>query len=148
MRPHWNFFKESDTSMGVFYPLHYVLAAFDCETRAQEVGQHFLDAGFGADDVTAVSGGFLVKQLESTDGSSMLERIGQDMVRGVGTEFGYLDDDRKTADRGGGFLFVYAPDDEVTSRITTLLKRNHPIYARRYNKLGVHRIIYPNQSVL
>jgi hypothetical protein len=148
MRPHWNFFKESDTSMGVFYPLHYVLAAFDSEARADEVQRHFLDAGFAAEDVTAVSGSFLVKQLEATGGSSLLERIGQDLVRGVGTEFGYLDDDRRTADRGGAFLFVYAPDDDTTARITTLLKRNHPIYARRYNKLGVHRIIYPNQSVL
>jgi hypothetical protein len=148
MRPHWNFFKESDTSMGVFYPLHYVLAAFDAESRAQEVGREFVEGGFGEEDVAAVRGGFLVKQLEANDGSSLLARIGQSMVEGVGTEFGYLDDDRKTADRGGGFLFVYAPDDAATARITALLKRCHPIYARRYNKPGVHRIIYPNQSVL
>lgn len=148
MRPHWDFFKESDTSMGVFYPLHYVLAAFDNETRAEEVCRDFVAAGYADEDIAAVSGSFLVKQLESTDGSNLLERIEQNVVRGVGTEFGYIDDDRKTADRGGAFLFIYAPDDEATADITARLKRHHPIYARRYNRLGVHRIIYPNQSVL
>lgn len=147
MRQHWDFFKESDTSLGVFYPLHYVLAAFDNEARAQEACSAFMDSGYAEEDVTSVTGSFLVRQLEGTKGSNLDERVGQSIINGAGTKFGYIQDDRKTANRGGAFLFVYAPDEKTTADITGRLKRMHPIYARRYNKLGVHRLIYPNQSV-
>ena len=148
MRAHWDFFKESDTSMGVFYPLHYVLAAFDSEVRASEVRERFLAGGFAADDVAAVDGPFLVDTLESLEGSNLIEKAQQGMVRFVGTELGYIEDDRKTAARGAAFLFAYTPDDESTARAIELLKFAHPIYARRYNAVGIHRISYPKQSVL
>ncbi len=148
MREQWDFFKTSDTSMGVFYPLHYTLAAFDSEARAQEIAARFVEAGFASDDVAAIDGPFLVNRLESTDGSNILERVQQGIVSFVGTEFGYIEDDRKTAERGAGFLLVYTPDDETTDRAIELLKLAHPIYARRYHQLGIHRIHYPKQSVL
>lgn len=148
MRKHWSFFKESDSSMGVFYPLHYVLAAFDNEVRAGEVRAMFEAEGFADDDLAVVDGPFLVDQLESLEGCSVLERAEQVLVRGAGTELGYIDDDRKTARRGGCFLFVYTPDQESADLAIALLKRTHPIYARRYHRAGIHRILYPKQSVL
>ncbi len=148
MREHWDFFKESDSSMGVFYPLHYVLAAFDNDVRANEIKQRFVAEGFADDDVAVVDGPFLVDRLESTEGSNLAEKAGQELVRAVGTEFGYIDDDRKTAERGGCFLFAYTPDQETTDRAIELLKFAHPIYARRYHLAGIHRISYPKQSVL
>ena len=110
MKMHWDFFKESDTSMGVFYPLHYVMAAFDNEARAGEIRERFLEAGFREDDVAAVDGPFVAERLESMEDSSVLEKMGQELVRAVGTELGYVDDDLKTARRGGAFLFAYTPD--------------------------------------
>lgn len=148
MRQHWDFFKTSDTSMGVFYPLHYVLAAFENEARAKEIRTRFLEAGFADDDVAAVDGPFVVNTLESLEGSGLIEQAQQSVVRFVGTELGYIEDDRKTADRGAGFLFAYTPDQETTDRAIELLKFAHPIYARRYNLAGIHRISYPKQSVL
>ncbi len=148
MRNHWDFFKESDTSMGVFYPLHYVLAAFESDVRAREVRERFVAGGFAGDDVAAVDGPFLADTLESLEGSGAIERAQQAIVRFVGTELGYIEDDRKTAVRGAGFLFAYTPDADSTQRAIDLLKRAHPIYARRYNAAGIHRISYPKQSVL
>ncbi|WP_440222887.1 hypothetical protein ACQQ2N_17690 [Dokdonella sp. MW10] len=148
MRKHWDFFKESDTSMGVFYPLHYVVAAFESEERARIVEIRFLDAGFAREDVAVADGRFVVDLLETTEGSNLIEKAQQTVVRAVGTEFGYLDDDRKIAEKGGAFVFAYAPDDETTARATDVLTFAHPIYARRYNAVGIHRIHYPRQSVL
>ena len=74
--------------------------------------------------------------------------MGQELVRAVGTELGYVDDDLKTARRGGAFLFAYTPDRETTDKAVELLKYAHPIYARRYHRAGIHRISYPKQSVL
>lgn len=148
MKMHWDFFKESDTSMGVFYPLHYVMAAFDNEARAAEIRERFVEAGFREDDVAAVEGPFVAEKLESMEDSSVLEKVGQELVRAVGTELGYVDDDLKTARRGGAFLFAYTPDRETTDKAVELLKYAHPIYARRYHRAGIHRISYPKQSVL
>jgi hypothetical protein len=148
MTMHWDFFKESDSSMGVFYPLHYVIAAFDNEVRAEEIRQRFIEAGFREDDVAAADGPFVAHKLESMEDSSLLERVGQELVSAVGTELGYVEDDRKTAQRGGAFLFAYTPDKEATDQAIELLKYAHPIYARRYHRAGIHRISYPKQSVL
>jgi hypothetical protein len=134
--------------MGVFYPLHYVLAAFDSEARANEIRNRFLDDGFADDDVAVVDGPYLVNRLESTEGSNLIEKAQQKLVRAVGTEFGYIEDDRKTVARGGAFLFAYTPDKATTDQAIELLKFAHPIYARRYHHAGIHRISYPKQSVL
>lgn len=148
MREHWEFFKEGDTSMGVFYPMHYIVAAFDSEERARSIQSRFLESGFDAEDVAVADGRYVVDKLESTEDSGLLDRAKQTVVRAVGTELGYLDDDRKIADRGGAFLFVYAPDAETLERATEVLRFAHPILARRYHGAGIHRIIYPRQSVL
>jgi len=41
MEQRWEFFKDSDRSFGVFYPLHYIVAAFETPERAEEVGKQF-----------------------------------------------------------------------------------------------------------
>ena len=49
----------------------------------------------------------------------------------------------------GPFPQITLPDRQSGGqRAIDLLKRTHPIYARRYNAAGIHRISYPKQSVL
>ncbi|MEO8671585.1 MAG: hypothetical protein ABI411_09755 [Tahibacter sp.] len=148
MKQRWSFFKEKDSSFGLFYPHNYIVAGFDTPTRAQLVEQDFLDAGFAADEVTSATGDFVVNQLESQDDASLLDRMKAEIARIAGTEAGYIDDDLKLARRGGGFLFVHVPTDADADRALALLKRAHPIYARRYLTLAIERLIYPNQSTL
>ena len=59
MREHWEFFKEQDRSFGVFYPLHYVVAAFETPERAEEVRKIFVDSGFDDGDVASTTGSFV-----------------------------------------------------------------------------------------
>ena len=148
MKQRWSFFKESDSSFGLFYPHKYIVAGFETPTRAQQVEQDFLSQGFTADDVASATGDFVVRQLESQDDANLLDRMKAEIARIAGTEAGYIDDDLKLARRGGGFLFVYVPTDADAERATALLKRAHPVYARRYLNLAIERLIYPNQSTL
>jgi hypothetical protein len=43
------FFKESHTSLGVFYPMHYVIAVFDTLAAAHRVAVEQLAGGLNTD---------------------------------------------------------------------------------------------------
>jgi hypothetical protein len=148
MTYHWDFFKHADHSFGLFYPKNYILAAFDNDARAREVEGLFVADGFATDDVAFASGGFVTTKLESVKDANLLERIKMTIAGIAGTETGYIEDDLKLARRGGAFVFVHVPDDASAAKAAHLLKRVHPIYARRYAALGIERIVYPNQSTL
>lgn len=148
MKKHWEFFKESDTSFGLFYPLHYVVAAFDSIEHAEAARGRFLTEGFDDDDVAAVSGSFVVNHLESERGAAWYDRLRAGFVRTIGTEAGFLDDDAHLARRGGAFLFVYTPGNSRAEQSRQLMKRLHPIFARRYHRAGIESIHYPPQSTL
>ena len=72
MEQRWAFFKESDHSFGVFYPLHYVVAAFDTPERAEVVRKTFVEAGFDDSDVASATGPFVTQKLESMKGATWL----------------------------------------------------------------------------
>jgi hypothetical protein len=148
MEQRWEFFKDNDRSFGVFYPLHYIVAAFDSPERAEEVSKQFVDAGFATDDVASATGSFVTRKLESMEGATWIERFKIGFASFLGTELGYIDDDRKLAERGAGFLFVYTPDDGSIERAESLLQRAHPLTARRYDHAGVRRLVYPPQNAL
>lgn len=148
MEQRWEFFKEQDRSFGVFYPLHYVVAAFESPERAEEVGKSFVEAGFETGDVASATGSFVTQKLESMKGSTWIERFKIGFANFLGTELGYIDDDRKLAERGAGFLFVYTPDDASIERAEALLLRAHPLSARRYDHAGIRRLVYPAQNAL
>ena len=147
-REHWAFFKEQDHSFGVFYPLHYVVATFDTPERAEAVRKAFVDAGFDDEDVASATGPFVTQKLESMSGATWIDRFKAGFASFLGTELGYIDDDRKLAQRGAGFLFVYAPDAPSTAKAETLLVRAHPWSARRYDHAGIRRLVYPPQAAL
>lgn len=148
MKRRWAFFKEADTSFGLFYPRHYVVAGFDTYERAREVEQQFVEAGFARDDVAAATGPFVTRRLESQRGIPWLKRAQAHIASAIGTEAGYIEDDLKLAQRGGAFLFAYVPDAAAGERARLLLRRSHPVYARRYHALGIERLVYPPQSTL
>jgi len=148
MQDHWAFFKETDHSFGVFYPLHYVVAAFDTPERADAIRKTFIEAGFDDSDVASTTGPFVTQKLESMEGATWLEKFKIGFASFLGTELGYLDDDRKLAERGAGFLFIYTPDDDSIHKAEALLIRAHPLSARRYDHAGIRRLIYPPQAAL
>ena len=148
MEQRWAFFKENDHSFGVFYPLHYVVAAFDTPERAEAVRKLFCDAGFDDSDVASATGPFVTQKLESMKGATWLEKFKIGFASFLGTELGYIDDDRKLAERGAGFLFIYTPDDDSIHNAEALLLRTHPLSARRYDHAGIRRLIYPPQAAL
>ena len=146
MHKRWDFFKESDSSFGVFYPTHYVVAGFDTLQHAEQAEQALRDAGFAEDEVRAADGNFVVNKVESQQDASWLDDIKAGIARMVGTEANYIDEDLALARRGGAFVFVYAPDHEIMNRVAGELKKLHPIYARHYASIGVAHLMQPTQA--
>ncbi|GMV30267.1 MAG: hypothetical protein AMXMBFR59_23920 [Rhodanobacteraceae bacterium] len=143
MKTHWEFFKEGDHSFGMFYPRHYILAGFGDFPHAQAAEAELLRQGFSADEVRAATGEFVVNELESMKDASFLDKLKMQISRAVGTEAGYIDDDLELARGGGAFLFVYAPSDDDCRRVMTVLRKQYPVFARRYLPMAIERLIYP-----
>lgn len=146
MSKHWEFFKESDRSWGVFYPRNYIVAGYGSLERAEEVRESLLGAGFAGDDVAAASGEFVIRELETEHEPGWFDRLKQEIASAVGTELGYIEDDRRHARQGGAFLFVYVPTDEDVLRARRIVDASAPVHARRYMSLGIERYTYPPQS--
>jgi hypothetical protein len=148
MGKHWEFFKESDRSWGVFYPRNYIVAGYGSLDRAEQVRDALRAAGFDDDEVAAASGEFVANELETDRDPGWLDRMRQEIASAVGTELGYVEDDLRHARQGGAFLFVYAPDDEAVLRARAVIDASQPVHARRYLPLGIERYTYPPQSEL
>lgn len=148
MHKRWDFFKEADSSFGLFYPRHYIVAGFESLSAAEAAEAALRESGIAHEDVRAADGSFVVDHVESQKDASFLDRIKEGIARTLGTEAGYIDDDMKLAKRGGAFVFIYAPDNAIAESVHEQLKRLHPIFARRYLPMAIERLIYPKQSVL
>lgn len=149
MKQRWDFFKDNDSSFGLFYPIHYTMMAFEDFDRAAEVEHQLVDeTGFADEDVAAASGHFVVDEIEAQDEANWLDTLRVKIAEAIGTEAGYIDDDIKHARRGGAFVFVYTPDEARIARVREAVERFRPVFARRYLQAGIERLTYPSQAAL
>jgi len=137
----WDFFKKSETSMGVFYPLHYIVAGYDNLDAAQAAEDAFRESGVDAEDVRAAPGEFVAAQLESRSDRNAMDKLNNELVKIFGTEKGYTPEDKQHASDGGAFLFVYAPNDEDAANAKTVFAKNPPVFARRYLRIAIEQIV-------
>lgn len=132
------FFKGSETHMGIFAPRGYVIALFPDLHAAEKAQRNLIDAGFPPDEVIAVAGEDvvnLVKEEASHSGIGTL--LMQGLSRMFETEEVYADHDFKLASNGAGFLAVHAASDAKKHRAWKLIEPANPIVARHYSLMGV-----------
>lgn len=141
MTRHWAFFKEGDTSFGIFYPKHYIVAGYRTLADAEAAEAAFRNADVAAEDVRAATGEFVVGQLESRHGASWLQRMEARLVEFASTEADYIREDADLARAGGAFLFVYAPDEARMALARRVFAQHGPVYARRYLDVAIERIV-------
>jgi hypothetical protein len=117
-----NFFKESDSTLGVFYPKHYIIATFPTWAVTLEAAQALRTAGFSDDEVLAVPASEVLKYFEEFRANSGLwAGVMSTLSRAFGTEQVFADGDIHSAHQGRGFLASYSPDEKCTSRVQELL---------------------------
>lgn len=141
MEQQWDFFKQGETSLGVFYPLHYVVAGYDSLEDAQAAETAFRDSGVAPEDVRAAPGSFVAAQLETRPDRNLLDKLENAVSKHVGTEKAYVTEDKMHAQDGGAFLFVFAPDDEDAANAKRVFAEHPPVFARRYLRVAIEQIV-------
>ena len=132
------FFRGSETQMGIFAPRGYVVALFPDLSGAVKAERNLLDAGFSPDEVIAVPGRDVVVLVKEHAGHSGVGTLlMQGLSRMFETEEVYADHDFKLASEGAGFLAVHAAGDARKHQAWKLIEPADPIVARHYSLTGV-----------
>jgi len=137
-----NFFKHSDSTLGVFYPTHYIIATFPEFAKAKEAEQALRCLGFGDDELLALQGSEILQYFaEFRADSGMWADAMKMFSRGFGTEQLLVDADLCEARKGAGFLAIYSPSQAVTTSVQSTLKRFDPIAMHWYHTAAVESLI-------
>jgi hypothetical protein len=133
-----DFFKGSDTTLGVFYPNHHLVAVFPDPETAQQVAARLGTAGFVTDDVIAVAGKDVIELDKQEKGIAGL--LMQALSRFFATEQVYTDHDLEHARQGAGFLAVHCRDEKAKDKAWEIIKAADPLDARYYARGGVEHL--------
>ena len=141
MEQQWDFFKKSETSLGVFYPMHYIVAGYADFQHAQDAEAAFREAGVATEDVRAATGQFVAGQLETRHDRNVLDKVNNELAKFMGTEKAYATEDKQHAGDGGAFLFVYAPEDADADNAKAVFATHPPVFARRYLRIAIEQLV-------
>ena len=132
------FFKESDTQLGVFYPKHYLIAVFrDFKTAQQAVAKLRL-AGFAEDEAIAVAGADVLELTKEQTGPGNL--LMQAVSRFFATEQVSHDSDVHLAERGAAFVAVHCPVAKTKDEAWQVIEAAGPLAARYYANDGIEHL--------
>jgi hypothetical protein len=131
------FFKESDTQLGVFYPKHYLIAVFRHFKTAQQAVAKLRLAGF-ADEAIAVAGEDVLQltKEETGPGSFLMQAVS----RFFATEQASHDSDLQLAAQGAAFVAVHCPLEKTKHEAWRVLEAEGPLAARYYANDGIDHL--------
>lgn len=137
-----NFFKESDSSLGVFYPQHYIIGTFPTLDKAADAVQALRRAGFSEDEVLAVPASEVLTYFQEFRAQAGLwSSVMTALSRAFGTEQVFADDDAQLAHSRAGFLAVHSKDEATTERIKVLIVPFEPTALHWYQAGGIQSLI-------
>jgi hypothetical protein len=137
-----NFFQESDSNLGVFYPKHYIIATFPCFDKTKDAAQALRKAGFSESEVLAIPGSEVLKYFEEFHANSGLWAGVMTMLsRAFGTEQLFADHDVQCARAGDGFLAVHCAEDPTVARVRPILESFEPRAMHWYQAGGIQSLI-------
>ena len=132
------FFKEGETSFGIFYPEGYLLSAFPDAATAARAVDALRGAGVAPNDVSVASGAEVLERHEAfTADRGLVDRFRQFVSHLYGDEADMLDGLLGLARRGHTFVLAYAPHDADTTRAADAVRPLGPVVLRKYDALTV-----------
>ncbi len=133
-----DFFKETHTALGIFYPLHCLIAAFPSPAAAEKVSRELHNAGFADDEVIAVKGAdFIELERQETQLGNFLM---QQLSRFLGTEQISTDHNLDLAGGGAAFVVAYCPAEKSKAKAWDLVASSAPLAAHYYGKGSVDHL--------
>ena len=136
------FFKESEASMGVFYPKHYIIATFHEFSSAKDAYKALRKVGYSDDDVMAATGQEMLDYFTHLGKEAGLVGAAMRPVsRFFGTEGLFSEHDIQLAKRGSGFLAVHSLTDQETKKIAETVKPFAPSSMEWYLAGGIQSLV-------
>jgi hypothetical protein len=136
----YRFFHGAPTTLGVFYPTHYIFASFYVLQDAKNAAHALQGAGYGR--VVASSAAETLRFMkEIREDVGLWGAMMTSISRFFGTEEVFADKDLDEARIGAGFLAVYCPRQEEANGIRDLVVPFDPATMQLYLSSGVQTLI-------
>lgn len=126
------FFREGRSVLGVFYPLHYMIAVFPDVAKARHAARDLAFNGFPADEAAAFEGKEFV-EMES-EKTSLWGFFMKAISRSMTSEQNVTDHLIDFAQDGRAFLMVHCPDVASKERAWEIVEKEDPIAAHYYTR--------------
>ncbi len=121
-------------SFGVFNPVGHLVLGFPDDTLAQSAREDLLQHGFDDEDVLLYSA-----EEERETMEHLLAHIGT--AAHFGHEVTLMRLYKAMADKGSGWLLVYAPDEAHCERALELARGHGVLLAEKYHRLVIEDLI-------
>jgi hypothetical protein len=136
------FFKEPETSMGVFYPTHYIIATFPSFEVAKQAKLALRSNGFSEDEVLPVSSAEALDFFRQfQDHAGIWGHLMTELSRFIDTEATKADKDIERAKHGAGFLVVHSPTEKESKRVQEIVAPLSPIAMHWYLPGGIQSLV-------
>ncbi len=136
------FFKESDSTLGIFYPIHYIIATFPSFAATQDAAHALRNVGFSDQEMIAIPASEILKYFAHfRSDSGLWAGVMTVLSRAFGTEQVFADVDADLAREGAGFLAIHSPGLAQANRIQALLKPFEPRAMHWYRAGGVECLV-------
>lgn len=126
--------RKYPTSFGLFYPVGYLVAAFQNKEDALRVQQDLITGGYEPDDCAF----FSCKEVTSA-AQDNLDQQGNFLPR-LGAADKMIEKHLETAKEGGSFLVIYAPDKLSSDRAVNVIRRVPFEFVHRYHRLAIEEL--------
>jgi hypothetical protein len=136
----YRFFRGSATTLGVFYPTHYIFASFPSLKHAENAAKALQAAGF-SDCVTASSAETFRFMNEIRSEVGIWGILMASISRFFGTEEVFADIDFAKIEEGAAFLAIYCRREEHAEHIRDLVMPFEPIAMQLYLPGGIRSLI-------
>ncbi len=136
------FFKESESSLGVFHPKDYVIATFPAYSAANSAYQALRQAGIAEDEVMLCTGKEMLEYFKNfREDAGLWGDLMRPLSRFLGAEANNADLNIAQAQEGSGFLAIHCPTEEEALRDMALMKPYNPSSADWYLWGGIRSLI-------
>jgi hypothetical protein len=135
------FFKESTSSLGIFYPKHYIIATFPKYLVAKEVYRVLRNAGAREDEVILATGKEVLEFFRHfREDAGLWGIVMRPISRFFGTEVVYADQDIVEAQEDSGFIAVHSVTEQETRSIVEQLAPFAPSSIEWYLAGGIRNL--------
>ena len=122
--------KNPQTSFGAFKPVGNIVAVFDDSASATKAQADLLASGLKNMEVIFMAASDFIALLDELNGQESVLAI-------LGSELRKTDIFRKHAEDGASFLIAFAPSEEETKHVMTIVERYRYRYALKYGHMFI-----------